>query len=136
MWGGPLGGSTGSRPTQGGKTLPPPHGSRHLSHLRGRPHLSLAQLCLPSATSREVPVLPTTQGPPAPGPFQTHTFQIQAVDAVPEVRELLGKQSGRWSSQEALDQAVRLSVPNSGAARALKQAILEHSGMTHPEGRH
>lgn len=74
--------------------------------------------------------------PRAPGPFQTHTFQIQAVDAVPEVRELLGKQSGRWSSQEALDQAVRLSVPNSGAARALKQAILEHSGMTHPEGRH
>ena len=73
--------------------------------------------------------------PRVPGPFQTHTFQIQTVDAVSEVRELLGKQSGWWSRQEALDQAVRLSVPNSGAARALKQAVLEHSGMTRPEGR-
>lgn len=75
--------------------------------------------------------------PMAPGPFQTHTFQIQTVDAVPEVRALLGKQSGQWSRQKTLTRLSGcLSITVSGAARALKQAILEHSGMTSPEGRH
>lgn len=64
------------------KSFAPPHGSQHLPHLRKGAHTSL----------------PATQGPP--GPVQTHTFQVQTVDTVPEVRELLGKQSGWWLRQE------------------------------------
>lgn len=41
--------------------------------------------------------LPTTQGLLAS--IQTHTFQVQTVNAVPKVRELLGKQNGWWLRQ-------------------------------------
>lgn len=130
--GGPLSGSMGpgqareerpSRlPTARGTCLTSgdAHTSLWPSSACPRPPPGRSQLCPP---------------PKGPRPFPDTPFKSRQ-SGVPEVRELLGKQSGRWSFQEALDQAVRLSVPNSGAARALKQAILEHSGMTHPEGRH
>lgn len=88
----------GSRPGGGGTLCPP-----HLSQARPRP---LAKLLSAGPSSPRPAFHPWTllQGacpccyPRDPG--QTLTFQVQAVDAVPEVRELLGKQSGRWLRQK------------------------------------
>lgn len=52
----------------------------------------------PQTHLREALALPTTQGLPAS--VRAHTFQVQTVNAVPEVCELLGKQIGQWLRQE------------------------------------